>query len=68
MSAIAPDIQASPDATQGVLVSTDEGASWAWIAHDYPGDLAWELLASTHSRRFYAAMWGGGGVLAIDDH
>jgi hypothetical protein len=68
MSAIAPDIQTSPDATQGVLVSTDEGATWAWIAHDYPGDFAWELLASTHSRRFYAAMWGGGGVLAIDDH
>jgi hypothetical protein len=66
ISAVAPDVNFTDDSTSGILRSRDRGESWQWLEL-YPSTLVWQLHSSAHSRRIYAAFWGGAGVLTIDD-
>ncbi len=66
ISAVAPDVNFTDDSTSGILRSRDGGDSWQWLEL-YPSTLVWQLHSSAHSRRIYAAFWGGAGVLTIDD-
>jgi len=50
-----------------VYLSNDSGASWQEVNQSSTGStLVWALFPSQQTSRFYAAMWGGGGLLTVN--